>query len=292
MPPLSPEQVDVLIPTRGRPLALAATLATLIGQTHRHFDLVVSDQSEDSASFDTAETRSILRLLQARGHGVRLCRNLPRRGPAQQCQFLLGQTHAPYVLFLDDDVLLEPDLLERLLQALRSSGAGFVGSAVIGLSGRAERGSPSHAPEFWEGPVQPEELHPGMPAWEARRRLHDAGHLWHAQQRLCARGEGSRLYKVAWTGGCVMYDAARLREVGGFGAWQQEQPEQACGEDVRAQLRVMARFGGCGLMPSGAYQQERQAGEPARLRDEPGLRPEPASSTRVTASAAARWHLI
>ena len=56
-------------------------------------------------------------------------------------------------------------------------------------------------------------------------------------------------------GGCVLYDATKLRESGGFEFWR-EVPEEHAGEDVLAQLRVMKRYGGCGLIPSGAYHQE------------------------------------
>jgi hypothetical protein len=52
-----------------------------------------------------------------------------------------------------------------------------------------------------------------------------------------------------------MYDRGKLCAVGGFGFWRQL-PVEHCGEDVLAQQRVMARYGGCGLLPSGIYHQE------------------------------------
>jgi hypothetical protein len=52
-----------------------------------------------------------------------------------------------------------------------------------------------------------------------------------------------------------MYDVQKLREAGGFKFWT-EIPKDHAGEDVFAQLRVMKRYGGCGLIPSGAYHQE------------------------------------
>ncbi|HEY0878780.1 MAG TPA: hypothetical protein VGE10_10035 [Zeimonas sp.] len=52
-----------------------------------------------------------------------------------------------------------------------------------------------------------------------------------------------------------MFDAQKLRASGGFDFWR-ELPEEHCGEDVLAQLRVMKRFGGCAILPSGAYRQE------------------------------------
>lgn len=259
--------VDVLIPTRHRPTALAATLATLIGQSWRAFDVVVSDQSDGPASFDTGEARSIVRLLEARGHRVRLLRNLPRRGLAQQRQFLLEQSRAPYVLYVDDDVLLEPELVGRLAGVLHEQRCGFVGSAVIGLSYGDDVRPHQQAVEFWDGPVVPEHVRPDTPAWR-RHLLHNAANLWHVQRALGVDAAHPRLYKLAWAGGCVMYDAARLREAGGFEFWR-ELPDEHCGEDVLAQLRVMARFGGCGVMPSGAYHQELPTTVPRRDVDAP-----------------------
>ena len=97
------------------------------------------------------------------------------------------------------------------------------------------------------------------PAWR-RYALHNAANLYHVQEQrgLSAWRGGPRrreTYRVAWVGGCVMYDAQKLRDVGGFSFWE-ELPADHCGEDVLAQLRVMARYGGCGLMPSGVYHQE------------------------------------
>jgi len=279
------DRVDVLVPTRNRPIALAATLATLIGQTHRRFDVVVADQSDGSASHDTAETRSIVRLLEARGHRVRLLRNLPRRGLAQQRQFLLEQAEAPAVLFVDDDVLLEPDLIERLVAALRESGAGFVGSAVIGLSYRDDVRPHQQSIAFWHGPVTPERVVPGTPAWD-RHVLHSAANLWHVQRAHLANGGVPQLYKLAWAGGCVLYDRARLLACGGFGFWR-ELPAEHCGEDVVAQLRVMARYGGCGLLPSGAYHQELDTTVPQREVDAPKvLDLEPATARSALSTSA------
>jgi hypothetical protein len=63
------------------------------------------------------------------------------------------------------------------------------------------------------------------------------------------------VYRVAWVGGCTLYDTAKLRAAGGFDFWAQL-PDEHAGEDVLAQLRVMERFGGCGLIPTRVYHQE------------------------------------
>src|SRR5581483_10341721 len=101
-----------------------------------------------------------------------------------------------------------------------------------------------------------------------RHRLHNAANLLHVARRLGLDARRPRTYRVAWVGGCVLYDAAKLRAVGGFEFWR-ELPVDHCGEDVVAQLRVMERFGGCGLVPSGAYHQELPTTVPDRRVDAP-----------------------
>lgn len=259
--------VDILIPTCGRPAALAVTLTSLVYQGYRDFRVIVSDQSPGGAAWEAGEAQAALRVLRAHGQEALLLRNLPRRGMAQQRQFLLDRVSAPYCLFLDDDLILEPYVLGNMLLAIREAGCGFVGSAVIGLSYIEDVRPHQQAIEFWEGPVRPEVLRPSTSGWE-RHRLHNAANLYHVQQRLGLEPGEPRKYKVAWVGGCVLYDSARLRSAGGFSFWQ-ELPEQHAGEDVLAQLRVMAKFGGCGLIPSGVYHQELPTTLPDRQVDAP-----------------------
>lgn len=246
--------VDVLIPTYQRPAALAVTLASLTGQTASSFRVVISDQTEAGDSTAAGEVQAVLRVLRAHGSAVELHRHLPLRGMAEQRQFLLDQAQAPCALFLDDDLILEPWLVEGLLAAMDRERCGFIGSAVIGLSYLADVRPHEQQIEFWNGPVQPESVKPRTPEWE-RYRLHNAANLYHVAGRLGLTHQAPRLYKVAWAGGCVLYDTAKLRAAGGFSFWQ-ELPREHAGEDVLAQLRVMARFGGCGIIPSGAYHQE------------------------------------
>ncbi|MBD0330848.1 MAG: glycosyltransferase [Thermoleophilia bacterium] len=263
-------ELDVLVPTYARPAALAVTLATLAAQDFRDFRLVVSDQTEERPSWASAEVQAVVRVLRIRGHAVELLHHLPRRGMAEQRQFLLDRVRAPFALFLDDDLVLEPDLVGRLVRTLREEGCGFVGCGLIGLSFAHDVRPEQQAVEWWEGPVTPELVEPGTPAWE-RHHLHSAANLWHLASELGPRAVDRR-YKVAWVGGCVLYDAEKLRDVGGFGFWRDLPPEHA-GEDVLAQLRVMARHGGCGLFPSGAFHQELPTTLPSRPVDAPHVLP-------------------
>ncbi|WP_426103629.1 glycosyltransferase family 2 protein [Massilia sp. TSP1-1-2] len=246
--------IDVLIPTCNRACALAVTLAALSAQTMRRFRIIISDQSDMPGALGSAEVAAVLRYLAARDIAVEALRHLPRRGMAEQRAFLLSRSEAPYCLFLDDDVIVEPDLLERLHKAMVEKDCGFVGSALHGLSYLFDQRPQHQEIEWWDAGVEPERILPGTAAWE-RHHLHSAANLFHVQQRLALEHRETRCYRVAWVGGCVLFDSDKLRAAGGFDFWRELPPEH-CGEDVLAQLRVMARFGGCGIIPSGAYHME------------------------------------
>src|SRR5579863_6277645 len=99
--------VDVLIPTCGRKTGLAIVLTSLIGQTFTNFNVIISDQTPDEFAYmDSIEIQTLVRALRWHGHSVSLHHHFPRRGLAEQRQFLLEQSEAPYVHYLDDDVLL------------------------------------------------------------------------------------------------------------------------------------------------------------------------------------------
>jgi GT2 family glycosyltransferase len=257
-------QLDVLIPTFERRDALALTLTCLGLQTLRGFRVVVSDQGDRPVDREGA-IPGLLRFLRHRGIAVDWHRHLPRRGMAEQRQFLLDRAEAPYALFLDDDVLLEEDLLQRLHRTIRVAGCGFAGSALVGLSFIEDERPHEQEIEFWNGPVRPERVVPGGPGWD-RYRLHNAANAEHLRRRL--EPTRDRLYKVAWVGGCVLFDVEKLRSAGGFTFWDQLPTEHA-GEDVLAELRVMERFGGAGLFPSGAFHQEVPTTLPDRRVDAP-----------------------
>jgi GT2 family glycosyltransferase len=258
---VSPD-LDVLVPTRDRPVELATTLAGLAAQDHP-FGLVVSDQSDGPPSYDTPPAETMLRVLRASGHPVRVQRHLPRRGLAEHRAALLARSSARYALFCDDDVWLEPGTVARLHEAIVELRCGLVGAAVQGLS-YAEDVRPAELAPFerWPRRPRPERIVPGSAAWQ-RWTLHNAANPWHLAQRYVAPGERWVAYKIAWVGGCVLYDRSALDAVGGFGFWP-ELPESHCGEDVLVQQRVMGRFGGAGILPSGAYHLESPTTVPDR----------------------------
>lgn len=261
--------IDILIPTYRRSAALAVTLTSLCAQTWRDFRIIISDQTEKSDPLQSGEVKAALRVLQAHGHEVILHKHLPRQGMAEQRQFLLEQATAPYILYLDDDLILEPWVIQSLISTIQAEKCGFVGSALIGLSFQDDVRPQQQQIEFWQGAVQPEIIRSGTPEWE-RYRLHNAANVYHVQEQLKLTPENSRIYHVAWVAGCVLYNTEHLRDIGGFEFWQ-DLPLNHCGEDVLAQLRVMAKYGGCAILPSGAYHQELPTTLPDRSQDAPQL---------------------
>ncbi|MEV5408997.1 glycosyltransferase family A protein [Thermopolyspora sp. NPDC052614] len=244
----------MLVPTRDRPDALAVTLTGLAAQSAPGFRVIVSDQSTAPVREEPVVAAAI-RILEHHGHPVEVHRHVPPRGMAEQRAFLLARADRPAVLFLDDDVWLDPHGVAVLAHALGALECGFVGFAVQGLSYRDDLRPDELVPyEEWRHGVRPERVRRGSPAW-ARHRLHNAANPLHLARKHRRDERSWWAYKVAWIGACVLYDRRRLVECGGFGFWPRVPPRHA-GEDVVAQLRVMERYGGAGLLPSRAYHLE------------------------------------
>jgi glycosyltransferase involved in cell wall biosynthesis len=247
-------RLDVLVPTFSRPGALAVTLLSLCEQTFKDFRVIISDQTEDEDVLEAGEVKAVIRFLRHLGRQPIALKHLPRLGLAEHRNFLFEQSDAAYVLFLDDDLILENSMIERLMTTIRHEACAFVGSAPIGLSYLDDVRLDQQKIEFWNGPVRPEVVRPGMDAWK-RWPLHSAANILHLASSLGLTPHNQKTYKVAWVGGCVLYDAEKLRNVGGFGFWRKIPPDHA-GEEIVVQLRLMERYGGCAIIPSGAYHQE------------------------------------
>lgn len=256
--------IDVLIPTAGRVAELAVTLAGLAAQDDPPFTVTVSDQSPTERIGDEPAVAALVRVLRAQGRLVRVLPHLPRRGLAEQRHFLLTESSAPAVLFLDDDVWLEPGTLARLHAALTGLRCGFVGAAVQGLSFLDDR-RPEETAVFepWpNGVVMPERMRQDAPGYD-RWTLHNAANLAHVAQELELSDDEWLAYKIAWLGGCVLYSREALVASGGFSFWS-ELPSEHAGEDVAAEWRVMEAFGGAGILPSGAVHLEAPTTVPNR----------------------------
>lgn len=245
--------ITILIPTCNRPDSLAVLLTSLAAQTFSDFSVIISDQSDESITRNGSLLAAI-RVLKAHGNTVEIYKHLPKRGVAEQRQFLLDHSESPYSLFMDDDLILEPWVVRTMFETITQTRCGFVGQAPIGLSFVHDFRPQEQQVAFWEETVTPEDVRPKSAKWQ-RYKLHSAANIYHVQNLLRLTPEKRKLYKIAWIGGCVLYDTQKLRDCRGFRFWRQL-PKDHCGEDVLVELRVMRRYGGCGMLPSGVYHQE------------------------------------
>lgn len=241
--------VDILLPTYNRLTSLLMTLAGVAAQTHRDIRVIIADQSREQAG-DEQVVQTAGRVIEARGGCIEWYYRRPVHGIAEQRDFLLKKATADAVLYLDDDVLMEPWVVEQLLDVLNAERCGFVGAFPAGLSHLDDVRPEQQIIEYWDGPVSPEVVEPGSPRWE-RWQLHRAANLYHVSQSLIREAQ-PRLYKVAWIASCILYDRAKLLEVGGFSFWPRL-PRYHSGEEVLVQNLLMRRWGGCAIVPSGTY---------------------------------------
>jgi hypothetical protein len=242
--------VDVLIPTAGSAASLGATLSSLANQRYPSFRVMATRPPLDAA--DEPELSGLAGVLEAGGHSVRFVDAQAAGRDGGRAQALLDHAAAECVLVVDDGIFLEADLLGRLVSGLRASGGAFLGSSVVDLRFRDEHRPDEEVIEFWDGPVRPEEIGVDSRAW-VRRKVHRGANLQHLRERLPRTRD--RLYHVADIGGCVLYDTAKLRSVGGFHPHDDHgrRPSMPLSTTSATQLRLLGRYGGAGLFPSGAY---------------------------------------
>lgn len=245
--------VDVLIPTYRRKTGLAMVLTGLLGQTFTDFDVVVCDQTPEGDQYlESDEIQAGVAALRWHGHNVRLLDHRPPRGLAEQRQFLIEQSRAPYVHYLDDDLVLEPQVMRRMLRVIQQEECGFVGAAAVGLGFLGDVRPHQQNIELWHIRVEPEHFTPETIPWD-RHAVNNAANPLHLERRFGLRpGDTPLRYKVAWVGGNVLYDREKLLDVGAFSWWSRIPPHHA-GEEVVAQLLLLHAFGGCGILPSGTY---------------------------------------
>ncbi|MEW5853708.1 MAG: glycosyltransferase family A protein [Myxococcota bacterium] len=243
--------VDILIPTANRVPALISTLSGVTAQTHASLRVLVADHGDRPAREDRV-IRSLCRIIESRGGEVDWHQRAASPMLAEQRDYLLRHARADVVLFLDDDVYMEPPVVQRLLHTLQAERCGFVGAfpSAEWMHRRATAAAPPL--ELWNGPVRPETLEPDSPEWE-RTRLHLDGATMDAAHHL---PPGTvRRYKVAWVAGCVMYDRRKLLTVGGFSFWPRLPPRHV-GEEALVQNLLMRRWGGCAIMPALTHRAE------------------------------------
>lgn len=107
-------RVTALLPAYQAADFIQPTLDSLSAQTRGNFDVIVSvDLCED-------DTYAVCRAHAERDSRFKVVRQGQRMGYVDNCNFLLGEADADYVLFAFHDDLLEPTYIEKLCEVLDS----------------------------------------------------------------------------------------------------------------------------------------------------------------------------
>jgi Glycosyl transferase family 2 len=105
--------ISVGVPTYNRAAQLVRAAESVLAQSHRSLELVISD----NASSD--DTESVGRALAQRDKRVRYLRAAVNRGPTANFNTLFGELKGDYVMLLSDDDWLDDDYVADCLGELR-----------------------------------------------------------------------------------------------------------------------------------------------------------------------------
>ncbi len=111
--------VSVGIPTYNRPEGLRRTLGCLVNQTHRHLDIIVSDNGSPDG-----RTEAVVREFQRTDDRIRCFRQPANRGWDHNFKFVLRQARGAFFFFAADDDEWTPDFVAVCLA--HSGGVGTV----------------------------------------------------------------------------------------------------------------------------------------------------------------------
>ncbi|MCX5748936.1 MAG: glycosyltransferase family 2 protein [Candidatus Saganbacteria bacterium] len=102
--------ISVVIPTVNREKILQKTLEALTGQTYPKdkFEIIVVDDGSTDGTKDTIESFT------GKAHSVRYIRQIAgKKGPASANNLGIRSALGEYILFLNDDVIADPNLIEE-----------------------------------------------------------------------------------------------------------------------------------------------------------------------------------
>lgn len=108
-------KVAVGLPTYNRPEFLRQAIESILKQTYRDFELLISDNASPNPA-----TREICEDYVAADPRVKYVRQKTNIGVFNNFQFVYERASAPYFMWASDDDLWEPEFIERGVQALDS----------------------------------------------------------------------------------------------------------------------------------------------------------------------------
>jgi hypothetical protein len=128
-------EVTVVVPLYNYANTLEETLESVRGQSLRPLDLIIVDDRSTDRSLETA--LGWVRANTGRFNRVMVIRNQENSGVGFSRNAAFAAAETAYVLPLDADNRLRPTCCERLLAAIRDSGAGFAYPVIQEFGGRS-----------------------------------------------------------------------------------------------------------------------------------------------------------
>lgn len=111
-------ELTIGIPVKDRPVELALLLQSLLNQTFQHFSILLVDDCQETDFLNKNSTiQGMLKLLERGGSPVTIVAG-DHKGPQYCGQRILENVHTDLIFRLDDDVVLLPDCLEKLMAVL------------------------------------------------------------------------------------------------------------------------------------------------------------------------------
>jgi GT2 family glycosyltransferase len=183
--------ISVVIVNWNRRALLQASLASLVGQKYRDFEVIVVDNGSADGSVewlqDVAPTFPV---------SLRIIQNTENKGFCAANNQGIQISHGEFVALLNNDAEADPNWLAELLGVIRgardSDHVGMVASKIL--------------------------------VWETPEKIDKVGHLIYPDGQNRGRGAGEidrgqydRVEEVLWPDGCAcLYRRAMLDEIGGF----------------------------------------------------------------------------
>jgi len=147
MPEIVEGLVSTIIPVRNRPRLLREAVASILTQTYRPIEVIISDDGSTDETPRVAET-----LARERPEAIRCVRNPPRgAGPAREAGRVLAR--GEFIQYLDSDDILLPRKFEVQVTALREHPE--CGAAYGYIRFRPEGGEPRPEPYKLSGREMP-----------------------------------------------------------------------------------------------------------------------------------------
>ncbi len=119
---MSVQKIDVMICSKDRPTELALLLQSLRTQTYKEFDVYIYDDRSGIPSQNFYFIAKLINQLKLEGHRTFIWRNDIRYGVTRLRQIMVEKImkvgRGNLICRMDDDTILEPDYLERLVKVI------------------------------------------------------------------------------------------------------------------------------------------------------------------------------